>query len=46
MFPFYFFFSIRVPLHDVKVAMWYAINTKQINGPILYAEIINSDGYV
>jgi hypothetical protein len=36
----------EVPLHDVKVGVWCAVNAKRIIGPILYAETINSDRYV
>jgi hypothetical protein len=36
----------EVPLHDVRVGMWCAVNIKQIIGPIFNMETINSDGYV
>jgi hypothetical protein len=36
----------EVPLHDIKVGVWYTMNAKQIIGPIFYTEIINSDRHV
>jgi hypothetical protein len=35
-----------VPLHDVKVGVWYTVNAKLIIGPIFYTETINSYRYV
>jgi hypothetical protein len=34
------------PLHDVNVDVWFAMNAKQIIGPILYEETIDDDRYV
>jgi hypothetical protein len=36
----------EVPLHDIKLGVWCAMNAKRIIGPIFYAETINSDRYV
>jgi hypothetical protein len=39
------YLSHEVPLHNIKVGVWYAINAKR-TGPIFYVETINFDRYV
>jgi hypothetical protein len=33
-------FGMEVPLHDIKVGMWYTTNAKHIIRPTVYAETI------
>jgi hypothetical protein len=39
-------FIHEVPLHDVKIGVWYAITAHRIIGPVLFQETINFELYV